>query len=352
MIEIAGRSIAQSSRPFIIAEIAQAHDGSLGMAHAYIDAAAGAGADAVKFQTHIAAAESTLDEPFRVKFSRQDDTRYDYWRRMEFTAEQWAGLAAHAAEKGIVFLSSAFSVEAVHLLEKIGMPAWKIGSGEFRSRELMTAMTSTGKPLLLSTGMSRYEEIAAACAWFREQKTPFALFQCTSQYPTKLEDVGLNVIGDLHGRHGCPVGLSDHSGTIWPSLAAMARGAAMIEIRMTFDRGMFGPDVPASVTIPELTQLCTARDAFARMDAHPVNKDEMADRMATMRDLFTKSLAPVRALPAGTVLTADMLTAKKPGTGIPYADKDKILGARLVRDVVPERILNWADIGQEEKRHA
>ena len=102
-----------SRRCFLIGEIAQAHDGSLGAAHAYIDAVARAGADAIKFQTHIAAAESTPGEPWRVKFSPQDETRYAYWQRMEFTEEQWRGLAAHAAERGLVFLSSAFSLEAV-----------------------------------------------------------------------------------------------------------------------------------------------------------------------------------------------------------------------------------------------
>src|SRR2546427_6005943 len=114
----------QPGRCLVIAEVAQNHDGSLGAAHAYIDAVARAGADAVKFQTHIAAAESTAGEPWRVKFSRQDATRYDYWKRMEFTEEQWHGLKKHAEERGLLFLSSPFSVEAVELLERVGVPAW------------------------------------------------------------------------------------------------------------------------------------------------------------------------------------------------------------------------------------
>src|SRR5215471_8334229 len=120
----------------IVAEVAQAHDGSLGFAHAFIDAIAAAGADAVKFQTHIAAAESTPAEPWRVKFSRQDETRYDYWRRMEFTEAQWRGLKAHADERGLLFLSSPFSVEAVDLLARVGVAAWKIASGEVSTRPM------------------------------------------------------------------------------------------------------------------------------------------------------------------------------------------------------------------------
>ena len=117
-------------RCLIIGEVAQTHDGSLGTAHAYVDAVARAGADAIKFQTHIAEAESTPGEPWRVKFSRQDASRFDYWRRMEFSEEQWIGLAEHAREAGLIFLSSAFSFEAVDLLDRLQVPAWKVGAGE------------------------------------------------------------------------------------------------------------------------------------------------------------------------------------------------------------------------------
>jgi N-acetylneuraminate synthase len=143
-ITVNGRRIGAGSPCFLIAEVAQAHDGSLGAAHAYIDAAAEAGVDAVKFQTHIADAESTLDEPFRIKFSKQDETRYAYWKRMEFSPEQWPASAAHAADKKLVFLSSAFSVAAVELLQKIGMAAWKVGSGEVGTRDLLDAMLAAG----------------------------------------------------------------------------------------------------------------------------------------------------------------------------------------------------------------
>src|SRR5918992_3358857 len=120
----------------IIAEVAQAHDGSLGMAHAFIDAIATTGADAVKFQTHIASAESTPTEPWRIQFSRQDTSRYDYWKRMEFTEAQWSGLKQHADERGLIFLSSPFSIEAVELLERVGVAAWKVASGEVSNRPL------------------------------------------------------------------------------------------------------------------------------------------------------------------------------------------------------------------------
>jgi len=298
----------------------------------------------VKFQAHIADAESTLDEPFRVPMGGGDATRYDYWKRMEFTPERWAGLVGHARDAGLMFLASPFSVAAVELLERLGVPAWKVGSGEYASRDLFRAMAATGKPVLLSTGMSRKEEIAEAVRRLESLGAPFALFQCTSKYPTALEDVGLNVIDGLRERFRCPVGLSDHSGSPWPALAAMARGADMVELHLVFDRRMGGADAPASLTIDEFRQVRAARDAFQVMDAAPVDKDAMAEALSDMRGLFTKSIAPVRALAAGTVLEADMLASKKPGTGIPAAEISNLVGRRLKRDVGPERLLNLEDL--------
>ena len=343
-ITIGDRAVGNGAPALLIAEVGQAHDGSLGTAHAFIDASAHAGADAVKFQTHIAAQESTLDEEFRVKFSKQDATRYDYWQRMEFSPEQWAGLAGHAAEKGLIFLSSAFSVAAVELLHALGHPAWKIGSGEYKSTDLMAAMATTGRPILLSTGMSRRAEIAESVAGIRALGVDPALFQCTSRYPTPLDRVGLNVIDELRQAHNCPVGLSDHSGSPYPALAALARGVDMIEVHVTFDHRMFGPDVPASLTFEQFRQVAEARAAFAEMDANPVDKDAAADELETMRGLFTKSLAPSRDLAKGTVLTAEMLTAKKPGTGISATKLDEIVGRTLSRDVVPDRLLRPEDL--------
>ncbi len=314
------------------------------MAHSFIDAVAKSGADAVKFQTHIAAAESTRDETFRIPMSGQDETRYDYWDRMSFTEEQWLALAGHAKDKGLIFLSSAFSVEAVALLEKIDMPAWKVGSGEFRSQELLQAMLNTKKPVLFSTGMSRYAEIDEAVESFKSAGVDFALFQCTSQYPTPIENVGLNVLAEYQDRYGCSIGLSDHSGSIHPALAAIARGADLLEIHVTFDKGMYGPDTVASVTFDELSLICKNARVVAQMEQNPVDKDKMADELSAMRDLFTKSIAFHAPQKAGTTLSEDMLTPKKPGTGIPYTQKEDLIGQTLKQDVAADRLLQWEDI--------
>ena len=343
-LSIGDRLIGASEPCLLIAEIAQAHDGSLGMAHAFLDAAADAGADAIKFQTHLAAAESTLDEPFRVTFSKQDKTRYDYWKRMQFTPEAWAGLAQHARDRGLLFLSSPFSVEAVQLLSAVGVPAWKVGSGEALGSALVESMIAAGGPILLSTGMSRWREIEASVADLEQRKVPHALLQCTSRYPTSLEAVGLNVLSEMRARFRCPVGLSDHSGTTFPALAALARGCSLLEVHVTFDRRMFGPDSASSLTFDEFRLIRDARDAFLVMDRHPVDKDSMADALATMRSTFGKSLAPVRVLEAGTVLDESMLVMKKPATGLQADDLKSVLGRRLARTVQPERLLQWSDL--------
>ncbi len=328
----------------VIAEVAQAHDGSLGTAHAFIDAIAEAGADAVKFQTHIAAAESTPAEPWRVRFSPQDATRYDYWKRMEFSEDAWRGLRAHAEERGLWFLSSPFSREAVDLLERVGVAAWKVASGETGSGDLLDAILATGRPVILSTGMSGWEEIDAAVARVRGRSVPLAILQCTSAYPCPAEKVGVNVLDLYRRRYGAPVGLSDHSGKIFPGLAAATLGADVVEVHVAFSRRMFGPDVPVSLLFEELAQLVEGIRFIERMRAHPVDKDAAAGETAPLRGLFTKSVVAGRDLAAGTVLTRDVLAVKKPGSGIPAARLPELVGARLVRDVRVDELLALSDV--------
>lgn len=345
--KIAHRSIGPGHGCLIVGEVAQAHDGSLGMAHAFVDAIADAGTDAVKFQTHIAAAESTPGEPWRVKFSPQDVTRYDYWKRMEFTEEQWGGLKEHAVDRGLVFLSSPFSIEAVELLRRVGIAAWKIASGEVTNGPMFRRIAETGLPILLSTGMSSLHEIDTAVEHVKSKGLPLVVLQCTSMYPTPPEKVGINMIPFFRERYGCLVGLSDHSGTIYPGLAAATLGIEMLEVHVTLSREMFGPDVPASVTTTELRQLVQGIHFIEKMMANPVDKDQLAAEFDPLRKLFFKSVVSRANLPAGTVITSDHLTTKKPGTGIPASRLTKLIGRRLRRDVVADQILHEEDFEEE-----
>jgi N-acetylneuraminate synthase len=332
-------------RVIVVGEVAQAHDGSLGAAHAFIDAIADAGADAVKFQTHIAAAESRPGEPWRVPFSYEDASRYDYWRRMEFTEEGWAGLARHAAERGLHFLSSPFSLEAADLLERVGVPAWKVASGEVGNHVLLRRLAATGVPVLLSSGMSPWAELDEAVRVVREAGAAgLAVLQCTSAYPTPPEQVGLNVLAELSERYGCAVGLSDHSGTVFPSLAAVPLGAKVLEVHVTLSREAFGPDVPVSLTSAELRTLVDGVRFLERALAAPVVKDAVADDLAEMRTTFTKSVVARRDLEAGATLAAEDLTLKKPGGGLGPDRLESLVGRRLAAPVAADETLTEAHL--------
>jgi len=337
-------SLDWEARVLVVGEVAQAHDGSLGLAHAHIDAIAEAGADAVKFQTHIASAESTLREQWRVAFSYEDDTRYDYWRRMEFTEEQWVGLARHAAERGVAFIASPFSVQAVDLLERVGVAAWKVASGETANPVLLDRVARPGTPVILSTGMSPWAEIDAAVAHVREAHAPLAVLQCTSAYPTRPQELGLNLIGELAQRYDCAAGLSDHSGTIFPSLGATALGARVLEVHVTLSRHMFGPDTPASVTVEELRELVRGVRMLEGAMGAPVDKDAMAHRLDDTRALFTRSVVAGRELAAGRVLTAADLAVKKPGGGLGPDRLVELVGRRLTVGLSADQPLAGADV--------
>ncbi|MDT7041574.1 N-acetylneuraminate synthase family protein [Candidatus Nitronereus thalassa] len=340
-----GATLTKGNAPcFVIAEIAQAHDGSLGTAHAYIDAVAKAGVDAVKFQTHLAEFESTPDEPWRVKFSRQDASRFEYWKRMEFTEVQWKGLKDHAQELGLKFLSSPFSLEAVELLTRVGVSGWKVPSGETNNLVLLERIVETKLPIILSTGMSSIEEIDKAVKYVQPHHVPLAILQCTSSYPCPPEKLGLNLIAWLRERYGCAVGLSDHSGTVYAGLAAAALGSQVVEVHVTFSREMFGPDVPVSITTSELKQLVDGVRFIEQALHHPLNKDEIFHEMQTVRNLFTKSIVVRKSLPVGAVLTPEFLAVKKPGTGIPASHLREVTGRKLKRPVLANTFLSNEDL--------
>ena len=335
---------AAQEKCLIIGEVAQTHDGSLGQAHAFIDAIANAGADAVKFQTHIAAAESTRSEPWRVKFSRQDATRYEYWQRMEFTRDQWAGLKEHAEERGMLFISTPFSIEAFDLLSDIGMQVWKVASGEVNNLPLLNRMIESGNPIILSSGMSDWDELQNAVDLIRGAGNHLAVLQCTSAYPCPPEKIGLNMLDILRTSYDCPVGLSDHSGNIFAGLAAATLGAEVLEIHVTLSREMFGPDVPASITTQELHQLVAGVRSIEKMTAHPVNKEEISAELAPLREIFTKSIYAGESIPAGTILSPEHLRLKKPGHGIPASEMSSLIGKQTRRNLEVDELIRYDDV--------
>lgn len=331
-------------RPAIVGEVGLSHDGSLGTAHAYIDAIARAGGDGVKFQTHIASAESSEREPWRTRFSPQDASRYDYWERTSFTLEQWRDLREHAERVGLLFLSSPFSLEAVDLLEEVGVTAWKIASGETSNEPLLERVARTGRPVWISTGMSNWDEIDRAARIVKDAGTDLVVFQCTSKYPCPPEDLGLTLLDDLRHRYDAPVGLSDHSGTIYSGLAAATLGAEIIEVHVAMSREQYGPDVSSSITTEELADLVRGVDFIARATASVPDKDAVAADLEPLRRVFTKSLVTARALPAGAVLGPDDLVARKPGDGIPTRRMGDVVGRATTRELPSGHFLREDDL--------
>jgi N,N'-diacetyllegionaminate synthase len=315
-----------------IAEIGQAHEGSLGMLHTYIDAVAKTGATAVKFQTHIATAESSIHEPFRVKFSSQDATRFDYWKRMEFSQEQWVEIGVHCKEVGLTFISSPFSNAAVDVLEKAGVEVYKVGSGEVNNFLLLKKIADTGKPIIISSGMSSFQELDDTVSFLRSQNASFSILQCTTSYPTKPKQYGLNVILELKERYNVPVGFSDHSASIATGIAAVALGAEILEFHVVFDKEMFGPDVASSLTFPKVTELIESVNAIEAAVQNPVDKTDNS-QFTNLKSIFEKSLAVNKSLAKGHVLTFQDLEAKKPkGFGIDAALYQDLIGKKLSKD--------------------
>lgn len=329
---------------YIIAEVGQAHDGSLGILHSYIDAVAETGADAIKFQTHIAEAESSSFEPFRVNFSYEDKTRYDYWERMSFTFDQWQKIKQHCDEVGLEFISSPFSISAVEMLEKLGVKRYKFGSGEVSNKLMLETVCKTGKDIILSSGMSSYQELEQAVNTVKKYGNPLTILQCTTKYPTQPADIGLNVLNELDSRYGVDVGLSDHSGTIFPSLAAVSLNSKMIEAHVVFDKRMFGPDANSSLTVDEFKYLVRGVRDIETMLNSPIDKNDLSEKQELKR-IFEKSLAVRNDLPKGHILTVDDLETKKPaGYGIPTSEFENVVGKPLKKDLKKWDFLTEADV--------
>lgn len=328
---------------YYIAEIGQAHDGSLGILHSYIDALAHTGVSAVKFQMHIAEAESSIHEPFRVKFSYEDATRFDYWKRMEFTLEQWKGIKKHCDEVGLDFICSPFSILAIDWLEEIGVKYYKIGSGEVNNLLLLEKIALTNKPVILSSGMSNFSELDSTVHFLKSRNVEFSILQCTTAYPTQPEQYGLNVIKELKDRYQVKVGFSDHSSKIATNVAAVALGAEILEFHVVFNKRMFGPDAKSSLTIEESEQLVLDCNAIQKAIQNPVDKNNN-EQFKELKSIFEKSLALNKSLPKGHVLKLDDLEAKKPkGYGMDAQLFQQVIGKTLVKDLKKWDFLNLND---------
>lgn len=322
----------KTEEPFVIAEVGQAHDGSLGQALSFIDAVADAGAHAVKFQTHFAEEESSKYDDFRVRVFPQDASRKDYWKRMEFSEKEWKLIARRSQDRGLVFLSSAFSNKAVEVLRSCEIAAWKIASGELFNYPMLDKILETQAPILISTGMSSWSEIDEIHRYTEGRKR--VIFQCTTEYPSQPQTIGINNIQTLIDRYSdCVIGLSDHSGEIYPCLSAFALGAKVFEVHVTWSKKMFGPDTSSSLTIEDLSNLTRNLHLQSVMFAAELSKDKSQIEKKELSYLFGRGIYARHDIPAKKLITADDLKYLKPAKGIQAKHYKRVIGSRTITQI-------------------
>ena len=328
-MKIKNKLISDKNKTFIIAEVGLSHEGSVGLAKSFIENIAKSGADAVKFQMHYPEFESSEFEKFRKNFSSQDKTRFDYWKRTSFTFDQWKQIKKYSEKKGLIFLCSPFSNKAVDYLIKLNIPAWKIASGEFNNSLMLNyILKKSKKPLILSTGLSPLTEIKKIL-YENKIKNNFCILQCNSSYPTSPDKIGHNLVKSFKKLFRCPVGISDHSGSLNSLKIAVAKNSNLIEAHVTFSRTFFGPDTSASITFDELKDLISFRDMFYEIENSNYSKNKLNRVQVKNKKLFSKSLILKKNLNRNDRILYEDLDVRKPLIGIASYDYKKILGKKL-----------------------
>ena len=310
----------------LIAEIGQAHDGSLGNLLSMVRELCDLRVDIVKLQHHIADAESSEHEEFRRKFSVQDVTRQDYWRRMEIPLQVIREVKDMVEAAGKQFLATPFSLRAVDELEALGVDMYKIGSADVGNRLMLRRIAETGKPVIISSGTKDETEMDAAIELLRPTAASLTVMHCTSAYPTPLSMVDLQGIDRLRARYGLPVGLSDHSGQIWPAIFALAHGASHAEVHFIWNRSQFGPDTTSSLIPNEFDTVADAIDAW-RSSHKLVDDPDIGAELKRLRTVFSRSVKLRQSLAAGELVTLAHLECFKPGgIGIDTRTAEMLLG--------------------------
>jgi len=336
----------KAGKVFIIAEIAQAHEGSLGILHSLVKAIASTGVDAVKFQVHIAEAESSLFEPFRIPFSLVDKTRFEYWKRMEFSFKQWKDVKDLCDNIGVEFLATPFSAAAVDLLEKLNVKRYKIGSADAGNLLLLEKIAQTGKEVIFSTGLAEDSELENAFYFFKEKKLPITLLHCITKYPCEAKEINLRRIIELKSKYNCPIGYSDHSGTVFPALGAVAMGASVIEAHITFDKRMFGPDAQASLTIDEF-QILVQGTRFLEAASQQTPDTEKNSAKSEIKGVFGRSLSVNRDIQSGEKLRFEDLESKKAfNNGIAVGKLYEYIGKELTKNKYKWELLQESDFNK------
>ncbi|HAH20832.1 MAG: hypothetical protein A2Y00_03060 [Omnitrophica WOR_2 bacterium GWF2_43_52] len=337
-IKIDNHWIGERCPVFIIAEAGINHNGDYRKALELVDAAAECGADAVKFQTHLPEHEM-LREGFSAGYIGQ--SFFDLLKKCQLSEIDHLRLMQRAKKKKIMFLSTPFSREAVDFLDRIGIAAFKTGSGELTNIPLLEHIAKKNKPMIISTGMSSMTEIGNTVKAITKLNKEIILMQCTSTYPAEYKNINLAVIKILKKRFGFPVGLSDHSYGMYTALGAVALGAAMIEKHFTLNRSWPGPDQKASITPRELQELVRGTKALQQALG---NKKNILREEIPVRKMANESVVSLRDINAGERLTLSNVWVKRPGTGIPAASLKNVIGRSARKQIRINSLIKWSDL--------
>jgi N-acetylneuraminate synthase len=324
----------------IIAEVGSVHDGSFGNACKLIELAKDVGATTVKFQMHLAEHETTQNAPTPKYF--KTEPRYKYFKRTEFSIQQWKKLYLLAQENNIEFCCSPFSLKALEILIDIGIKKIKIASGEVTNIPLLKIAALESQEVILSSGMSSWSELDHAMNVLDSGKASITVMQCSSEYPCRPENVGLNIVSEISDRYKCKAGFSDHTIGYAASIGAVYFGAETIEKHLTFSRAMYGSDAKHSMEPEEFRQLVVSLNQARKIYTHPITKNN-ADIYRDMKDIFEKSLVAAEPLAAGTQILSNHIAYKKPGTGLKPIEANRIIGRVLKNDVPLDHLFHDGD---------
>jgi N,N'-diacetyllegionaminate synthase len=346
VVTIGDREVGPGRPCFVIAEAGVNHNGELERALRLVDAAAEAGADAVKFQTFRAeavASPSAAKARYQLESTPADESQLEMLRALELGWDEHVELLRRAEERGLVFLSSVFDGGSVELLERLGVAAYKIASPEVTNLPLLRAVAAVGRPVILSTGTAELAEVEVAVEALADGGAgAVVLLHCVSAYPADPADANLRAMATMSEHFGLPVGYSDHTEGEEVALAAVALGACVLEKHFTLDRTLPGPDHQASLEPGELAQLVRGVRRVESALGDGLKRPTAVERENAL--LVRRSLAAADDLPAGIVLTAGMLTALRPGTGISPARLDDVVGRRLRRELAQGELLDPVDL--------
>lgn len=345
-MKLGNRKIGTAEKCFIIAEAGVNHNGDLEKALQMIDMAADAGVDAVKFQTfqaELLASEEAPKACYQEQNTGNPESQFQMLKRLELPKDAYPELISACRVKDLIFMSTPFDEGSVDLLEEVGIAAYKIPSGEITNVPLLKYIAQKNKPVIMSTGMAKMEEIRLAVQVMQKEETgPLALLQCTSNYPVKPEDVNLRAMNLLAHEFGLPVGFSDHSLGIELSVAAVAMGACIIEKHFTLDKTLEGPDHLMSLELQELKDLVLAiRNVEQALGDG--QKGQMASEKNTA-EVARKSIHYKTDLSRGTILTEGDFIMLRPGTGVSPLKMAEIIGKKLKKDVPANSMLDLNDV--------